>query len=59
MTTHTCTTTAESSGRDARAEGQYLLNVTSADFLQMGDVLQSTKPVGGDLIGGGLRELEA
>ena len=53
------TTTAESSRRDARAEAQYLLNTISADFLQMGDVLHSTKPAAGGLMGGGLCGFDA
>ena len=39
MTSNTCTTTAESSGRDARTEAKYLLNVLAFRFLRMRDVL--------------------
>jgi len=59
MISHTCSATAESSGSDARAEAQYLPNEISADFLQMGDVLQSTKPAAEGLIGRGLCGFDA
>ena len=59
MITRTCTTTAESAGRDARAKVQYLLNTVAADFLWMGDVLQRIKPAEGGLTGGGLSGFDA
>ena len=47
MITHTCTTTAEISGRDVRTQTMYPKNTCSIRFLRSRDVLESTKLAGG------------